>query len=221
MKQISYWAHSHKTAARIILILLYIPINMAGLWTGYLLQEAGITLTANFIYTIFALVLAVYFFYPAKASYYKRKFFEGVMITCTYLMICFYGNQLNIPTPVLPFANSTQAVSYTINHAVIQPASNDPGKTLTKKELRKELKHSLQQKKEMTKGWKIALIILSILVAAGLIYVLLYLSCSIACSGSEALAVIVFLIGTAAVIFGLIKLINHIRGKKRRREKLG
>lgn len=219
MKQISYWARSHKTAARIILILLYIPLNIAGLVTGYLLQETGITLTANFIYTLCILVLAVYFFYPAKATYYKRKIFEGVIITCTYLMICFYGNQLSNPAQVFPFSNSTQAVSYTINHRVIQPVSNDPGKTLTKKELRKELKQSLQQKKEMAKGWKIALIILSILVAAGVIYLFLVLGCSIACSGSEALAIVVVLLGSAATIFGLIKLINLIRGKKRRREK--
>jgi len=219
MKQISYWARSHKTAARIILILLYIPLNIAGLLTGYLLQETGVSFTANFIYTLIILVLAVYFFYPAKATYYKRKIFEGVMITCTYLMICFYGNQLNNPAPVFPFSSSTQAVSYTINHRGIQPVSNDPGKTLTKKELRKELKQSFRQKKEMKKGWKIALIILTILVAAGLIYVFLALGCAIACSGSEALAIVVVLLGSAATIFGAIKLIQYISGKKRRKEK--
>lgn len=85
-----------------------------GLLTGYLLQETGISLTANFIYSIYILVLAVYFFYPEKAAYYKRKLFEGVMVTCTFLMICFYGNQLNNPTPVFPFSNSTQAVTYII-----------------------------------------------------------------------------------------------------------
>ncbi len=219
MKQISYWARSHKTAARIILILLYIPLNIAGLVTGYLLQETGITLSANFIYTLIIIVLAVYLFYPAKATYFKRKFFEGVMITCTYLMICFYGNQLNNPTPVLPFANSIQAVSYTIHHTAIPSVNKIAGKTLTIKELRKELKKAFQQKKEMKKGWKIALIILSILVAAGLILLLVVLSCTIACNSSEALAIIVFILGTAAIIFGLLKLIQFISGNKRTKEK--
>lgn len=219
MKQISYWAHSHKTAARIILILLYIPLNIVGLLTGYLLEETGMHLTANFMYTLVIIVLAVYIFYPQKATYYKRKFFEGVVITSTFLMICFYGNLLNKPTPVFPFSNSTQAVSYTVNHSVIQSVNKDPGKTLTIKELRKELKKAFSQKKEIKKGWKITLIILSILVAAGLILLLVALSCSIACNGSEALAIIVFLIGTAAVIFGVLKLIQYISGNKRRREK--
>jgi len=71
----------------------------------------------------------------------------------------------------------------------------------------------------MKKGWKIALIILTILVAAGLIYVFLALGCAIACSGSEALAIVVVLLGSAATIFGAIKLIQYISGKKRRKEK--
>ena len=69
----------------------------------------------------------------------------------------------------------------------------------------------------MKTGWKIALLILTILVAAGLIYLFLVLGCSIACSGSEALAWVVIILGPAAVIFGAIKLIRHISGKKRRR----
>ena len=66
---------------------------------------------------------------------------------------------------------------------------------------------------------KIVLIFLAVVVAAGLLYVLAALACTISCSGAEALAVIVALVGTFGIVFGAIRLIQAILGKKRRKKR--
>ncbi|TWI81559.1 hypothetical protein IQ13_2577 [Lacibacter cauensis] len=49
MKQVSYWASKHVTAARLIIILLYIPLNILGYITGSLLWDVQIELTPLFL----------------------------------------------------------------------------------------------------------------------------------------------------------------------------
>jgi hypothetical protein len=92
-------------------------------------------------------------------------------------------------------------------------------RTLSRKELRGELKTALQQKKQGSKNagddtWLIILIILGALLAT---YLLLALACEISCAGSDAGAIAVSVIGLAGIIWGTIALIKSVKRKALKR----
>jgi hypothetical protein len=98
---------------------------------------------------------------------------------------------------------------------------DENGNMLKWKERKKLLKHQIREIKKAndpSKGEKVLLVILSILVALGLLYLVAALSCSIACSGSEAIALLVAIGGTAGVILLLIFVIRAIYGKRRKKK---
>ena len=221
MKQLSYWAKLHPKTARLTIILLYIPMNLIAYLLGSLLWDAGIQLTTLFLQSIVFLVLALFVFYPAKASFLKRKIFHGSMALCTFLMICFYGNQINHPNPNIFIFNSTQAVSNTtVSEYPVQSEISKSKKEnrQLKKELRKQLKKS-EDRKPLKTWAKFVLILLTMLVAAGLLVILASLSCSLSCNGAEALAIIVLLAGAFGIIFGAARLTQLILGKQRKKKR--
>lgn len=221
MKQLSYWAKLHPQAARLLIILLYIPVNITAYLLGSLLWDAGIQLTTLFLQSIVFLVLALFVFYPAKASFLKRKIFHGSMALCTFLMICFYGNQINHPNPNIFIFNSTHAVSNTtVNEYPVksQISKSKKENRQLKNELRKQLKKS-EDRKPLPTWAKVLLILLTSIAGVFLLALLIYLSCSLACNGAEALAVIVFLAGLFGIFFGGYLLNQLILGKKRKKKR--
>lgn len=95
--------------------------------------------------------------------------------------------------------------------------------TFTRKEkriLRKELNHQLvvYAKAAATgnheKQSNAALIILAVLAAIGLLMAVAMLACSLACSGAEAAAILVAILGTAGVIWGTVAIIRSASRKK-------
>jgi hypothetical protein len=82
-------------------------------------------------------------------------------------------------------------------------------------QLRKNIRYIRQHYRQASGGEKAALIILSILVALALLYVVMALSCGIACSGSEGLALFVALLGTGLIVFLLVWVIKSINRKDR------
>ena len=84
-------------------------------------------------------------------------------------------------------------------------------KVLLKQQLR-----SIRRADEMSKGAKIVLTVLSILVALFLIGLVLALACSLSCDGSVAGAILVGVGGTALVILLFVLAIRAINGHKRR-----
>ena len=97
------------------------------------------------------------------------------------------------------------------------------GKILKWKERKKLMKEQVRRIKKdnsISEGAKVALIILTVLVALGLAILVAALSCSISCSGSEALAVIVGIVGYAAIIFLTVVIIRSIvRNAKKEKAK--
>ena len=73
-----------------------------------------------------------------------------------------------------------------------------------------EIRKAYRQDKN---GKRITLVTLSIVIAVILTFLLAALSCEIACSGAEALAIIVFISGLAGIIFGLVGVIKSINRK--------
>lgn len=223
MKQLSYWAKLHPKTARVSIILLHIPLNIAGIVTGLLLFDLNVSMGQAFIYSLITITLLLFLFERKKTPYYTRKFLHLTMAVCTYLLFVFAGNQVHQPKPYFPFSQSVNAVGTSLLSTTIskplQAKEKKPQKKLSRKES-KNLFLKVDEKVNNLPLWaKIVLIFLAVVVAAGLLYVLAALACTISCNGSEALAVIVALVGTFGIVFGAIRLIQAILGKKRKKKR--
>ena len=214
---------------RLLIGLLYIVINLLGLFLGDLLFSANIVLTTLFIYLPIGLLFAGALMYPSKEKkhsyknfYRQQKTADLVLAVSTFLFIVYGGNLLN-KTSYTSFTGA-YATTFSIpsSQSVNTPASIHPKedakatskKPFSKKELKKKLKNKWKEfrknYKESTKGEKTALIILSVIIAAGLLLLLAGLSCEISCSGSEGAAIAVGLLGTGLIIFLLVRVIQRI-----------
>lgn len=227
MKQISFWAHDHKVSARIAIILIYLLLNISGLFIG------DILFSMDFVLPVWLLVLACMLtvtgtiLYPLKKSkhlylnYYNRqKFADGLLVTATFIFIVFTGNQFNNAKE--NFIGRAFAINIIPDSSTeVSPNTSVDKKSLTKKQQRKSFKNWIKSirksYKNQDKSGKIIVIILVVIGAIALSYLMIGLGCSIACSGAEALGYIVGIIGVAGVIFGAVKLIQRItRGKPKK-----
>lgn len=240
MKQISYWAKSHKLEARITIVICYIILNVLAIITGYLLQQIGLSLLPVFLFCCFMIFMIAIIVYPSKylkglhlsysAFYNLQKTCDFIIVSCTFCMIAYLSNrpenlfrfypQVNasviIHTPKDNMAKPYKSISDF--YSSLKGKGGNSLKWKERKRLLKEQVKSIKKDKDLSDGEKISLIILSVLVAIGLFYLVLGLSCSLSCSGSDAAAAIVGLGGTALIIFLLILAIRAITGNKRKRK---
>ena len=82
--------------------------------------------------------------------------------------------------------------------------------------LKTQLKE-IRKADDMSKGEKVALIILSVIVALGLLALVGSAACTLSCNGSDAAALIVAIGGTALVVWLLISVIRRINSKTRKK----
>ena len=229
MRKISTWARRHIMLTRLLIGLLYIVINLLGLFLGDLLFSANVVLTTLFIYLPIGLLFAGVLMYPSKERkhsyknfYRQQKTADLVLAVSTFLFIVYGGNLLN-KTSYTSFTGayattfsipSSQSVNTSTSIHPKEEAKATSKKPFSKKELKKKLKNKWKEfrkhYKESTKGEKTALIILSVIIAAGLLLLLAGLSCEISCSGSEGAAIAVGLLGTGLIIFLLVRVIQRI-----------
>ena len=238
MKQISYWAKEHPWAARIIIIACYIGINITGLITGYLLNELSLSLSSLFLFIVILIFLAGVISYPSRtwrgstlskeACYVRRKSFDFLLIACTFFMIVYCGNHFNqLP---LNFATSEAAIVFTPARSADSSVKgyksiesfkasmkNSEGKKLkwkARKKLLKKQLNEIEMAPELSTTEKILLTILSLAIAFGLFYLLAALSCSISCGGAEGLAIVVAVVGLAAIVLLLVWAFRKIYRKR-------
>lgn len=211
MKRISFWASKHKMPTRIFIVLAYIPLNFLAIYLGSLLAESNFFFSPSFIYSVFILFITTVFLYNNRFSYYKRKLADFTLGLLTFLGICYYGNQVSNQTPVFPFSGLTVAVSLSNHSKLKETKEANPFKEKISKKEFKNLKKNIREQKENGSGKNVLLIVLTILLALGLLYLLAILSCSIACNGSEALAWIVLLFGTFGIVFLTFRIIRRIK----------
>ncbi|MGH2564923.1 MAG: hypothetical protein ACRDE5_10435, partial [Ginsengibacter sp.] len=94
------------------------------------------------------------------------------------------------------------------------------GNQLKWKERRKLLKEQVREIKksnELSKGDKIFLTILSVIIASGLLILVASLACNLSCNGSGAAAVAVGLGGAALIFFLFTLAMRGIHGKKKKK----
>ncbi len=222
MKQVSYWASRHIAAARLIIILLYIPLNILGYITGSLLWDLKIELAPSFINTVTILVIFLFICYRKRASFVQKKLLQFTMGVCSFCIICFYGNQARTPDLYLPFSNTTQAVSIIEKEhsSVVKEKIKTKKETRQlKKEVRKKFRKAVTDEEEMKPWVKILLIVLAVVVAVLLLYGLALLACTLSCNGAEAAAWLVGILGLAGILGGLFFVIRGIIGRKKKTKK--
>jgi len=239
MKKISVWAKHHPWTARIIIVVSFILLNVLGFTTGLLLHDSGIYLPLAVLLFFACLYATGFIAYPFKTKngkyrlgasrYVRQKTCDILLAGSTYLMIVYCGNhkeilfRYSIPfnralasNTILPKDSTLK--TYKSIAAFKSSIKDVNGKLHSWKERKKLLKEQvsgIKKANDLSDGAKTALIILSVLLALGLIYVVAALACTLSCDGSEVAAVVVGIGGTGLVIFLLILVIRSILGKKR------
>lgn len=238
MKKISFWAKCHKQAARMIIIISFMILSAAGVITGTLLNELGISIPASGLLLILSIYFVSILYYPSQLQkkipagrfYHWQKTCDFALALSGFLIIVYVSNDKfrtlhNIPiqkaaasTSSLPSDSSQK--SYKSISAFSASLKNNEGKKLKLKERKKLLKEQVRAIKnstDLSKGGKIALIILSVIVALGLLYLVAALACGLSCNGSAGAAVLVAIGGTALVAYLLVIVIRAINQKQRKK----
>jgi hypothetical protein len=238
MRKISLWAKHHPWLARIIIIVSFIVLNVLGFTTGLLLHDASIFLPVAALLFFICLYATGFIAYPFKnenrkyrtvaSRYVRQKTCDILLAGSTFLMIVYLGNHKEIlfrysfpfnealaSNTILPGDSAVKTYKSIAAFSSFMKDAN--GKSLTWKERKKILKEQVRVIKkadDLTDGAKAALIVLSVLVALGLLYLIGVLACSLSCGGSDVAAIIVAIGGAGLVIFLLIVVIRKILKKK-------
>lgn len=238
MKKISYWAKHHVWQSRLLIVTIYILLFGLGLSTGKLLRESKIDLSQMFFIGCIVGTVVLWILYPEKslkhhisssAFYVRRKLFDFLLGSVTFLMILYVGNnwkQLFLNQTANAFSivhnpkDSSVKNNPLINNFIESINAKDVSSLSQKEKLRiiKKQLRTINNDKETSKGDKTGLIILSVIIALGLLYGLAALSCSIECSGSGGLALLVALGGTLLIIVLLVLVIKRITKGKPKKE---
>lgn len=231
MKSISKWAANHKALARIYIVAIYFLLNLVGIFTGDLFHSMGIIFNSLFLFIALTISITGLIFYPSKRNkyfiknfYLKQKIADCLLVSATFLFIVYTGNSFSNFQRNASASSAFGFVNISSPAAELVPGNGYKKEPhLSKKQLRKNIRSIVKdirkKYKESTNTEKTIYIILAVLAAAALGYLLAGLACSISCSGSEALAYVVFFVGLGAIVFGLVKLIQRIsRGKPNREE---
>lgn len=232
MKAISFWAKYNPWKARTIIVLLHIILTAIACWIGIEVFSFGITFPAFLLYFFVMAFISAAAFYPSvkKKNYLRQKACDFTLAASTFCMIVSLSNNRTVSTTIF---NTTHASSHTPVTAgkekptaqeILASLKDRDKSTLTKTEkriLKKEFKDQIKiyAKAKLTGNKKAAgdagLIILAIVAALGLLSLLAVLSCSVSCNGSEGAAIVIAVLGSAAIILGLILVIKRInRGPK-------
>ncbi len=226
MKKISIWASQHKWLSRIIIIISYCLINSIGLFLGDALHGSDFVIPSLWVYAAGFLFIAGCIIYPSKKEkaryknfYRRQKRTDLFLISLSFLLVICFSNHYNVQRAQTPFyfAYAGAAEVSPIKSTFIGETSIDPSpkkKTSLIKQWKKKLRENIRtirrEYKDASPGERTALIVVTILVAILLLYVVAALSCSLTCAGSDALAVMVLLLGTGLIVFFAVRVIKSI-----------
>lgn len=239
MKRLSLWAKSHKQAARISIVISFMLLTVLGIITGRLLSGLGIVLSSAIMSFFIAGYLLGIIAYPSKslkgkkisahAFYIRQKSCDLLLAGSTFCMLIFLSNRpdrlfnglLTIHAasiPIVPASKDSSIKTYKSIRDFAASLKDGNGKPLAwklKKQLLKEQVRAIKKADNMSKGDKAGLIILSVIVALGLLFLVGALACNISCNGSEGAAIVVTVLGAGLVVFLFILALRSINGKKK------
>lgn len=243
MRKLSLWAKHHKQAARLIIISSFVLLTIIGYYTGSWMNDLAISLPGTILFIALISYIAGVMAYPqrpvskkiskTKSFYIRQKICDTGLAVSTFLLIVYLANHPGtfihsfVPanavsgnTLVLPKDSSAKTYK-TIREfsASIKDKDGNLLKWKERKKLLKEQVRSIKKADNLSKGDKAGLIVLSVIVALGLVLLVGALACELSCSGSEGAALLVGIGGTALIIFLLVITIRAIKkGKKEPKE---
>ncbi len=244
MRAISLWAYYHKMATRFIIAFIHFSLILAAMMlAGYWQQTETVvsTLLLNVVACV-AVLLSVAAhvlhkkrkwsgWHPIGYAVVRFKYFMVVIATFTAVLTWFYTN-----SHIRYDSSTTLQGSFVTQEAkkMQKPVWKDYGdemkyyndlqqyyKTLSRKELRAELKTMMKMHKQgRSDAGDTGLIILIILAALVATYFLLALACEVSCAGSDAGAIAISVVGLAGIIWGTIALIKLVKRKSKQKADL-
>ena len=232
MKRISFWAYHHKWTARFLIVFSLFIINCIGLFLGDALVVAKFIVPSLWVYGLAFLFIVAFVNYPAKKEksryqnfYRRQKGSDLLLLSTTFLLIINYGNHYQLQRNQSPFhftyasASEIRENSLSATEIPIVPSTKKKPSLIKqwKKKLKENIRTIRKEYKEASPGERAALIVLTLIVALALLFLVLNLSCSLSCSGSDGAALVVALLGTALIVFFAVRVIKRInRGKPRK-----
>lgn len=234
MYRLSLWGRQNVWTARILIVVSYLLLNVLGWALGEQLALNGMYLSTPHFYAGTALVLVAFFAYPSKSRkrdykhfYRFQKTCDGVLVAGTFVLIVCLAQPQSLPQPWMGLqAGATEVVPTPPVKGTVQKKSifrkvaNGALQWLgvdkaIQKKIQKNAQRLLYEYKRSSTGGKIALIVLTVLVAVALGILVLGLSCSLSCNGSDAAAILVGVLGLGLIVFLSVKVIQRItRGPK-------
>lgn len=238
MKQLSAWAKINPYSTRFIIVIIHILLFNLGIYTGISLYNLGVMFPLSTLYGLTICFIILAFLYPVgkqwanklqKKDYYVvRKSFDFLVATCSFVMVVlvannslnsYYGETVNASL----YEKEVDKTKNPNAQEILASLSHRDKSSLTMSErriLKKEFKRLLplyvkaKLRKDDDTAGKIALTLLAIIGAVGLLYLVAALACNLSCTGSEGAAILVSLLGLIGVIFLLIIVIRKIYNKK-------
>jgi uncharacterized membrane protein YeaQ/YmgE (transglycosylase-associated protein family) len=234
MKRISFWAGTHVTIARLLIVIIRILLAVLAFYTGMKLNKMQIILPANAIYpaTLLILLLTILAYptrrktsFSKKWTYVKQKTCDFILPLGSFLFITTMVNNADLVSSYSPAYGSEIIKNPTAQEILASGKTKESLTRIEKKILKKEFYKQLKiyaaakitgDKAKSGEAWKI---ILAIIGAVGLLFLLASLACSLSCNGSDAAAVIVGILGLVGIIWAFVSLTKRIhRGPKKPRE---
>lgn len=223
MKSISYWASRHLWPARLLLVAGHVVLTLLAIFVGKSLMHLNASLPFYLFYLLILPFAGAWLLHPGghgSNTYARRKWCEGTAGAIGFLLVvCLAGQRLPARGGV-DVAWASTAIEYPAKNHQVQQHAVDKKPLLQKKKGRQQLREKVRALRQAYRqgplGTKIALILLALLVALSLLFVLTLLSCNIACAGLEALAFIVALVGTTAVVYSFIGVVKSINRRYHR-----
>jgi len=230
MRKLSFWAKDHPVYARIIIVFSHITLVWMAYFLGRQLSASGIVLPlfwTYFLMTAFFVVVACYPYKKNSKNYFKRKLCDFIVTGCSFFLTVCFTTLLDKPFTLYQTANAAAEVKpspYKYGEAkrLLEQFEKGEKTKFTGKEkriIKKEFKYQLLQYgkakligNKSEEGQALAILLVCI-AAVGLFFLVGSLACGIACNGSEAAAWIVFILGTAGIVWGTIAAIRAIKRK--------
>ena len=219
-RAISYWGKDHPTLTRLILILLNGILCVLALALGLLAFLYEVEIPESIKYILAGLAVLSLLIYPSKYanihfikySYWQRKRMDFILSFLGFLLLATLFNGFLSGTSKLNEESAyAQQVVYkpkTFKEKWKQKVDGFPmvkEYRAFKKQIKQEarlLKKELKASNQNDESWKAIVLTLLILIGAYLTgSFIALLACSLACNGSEALALIVLVFGWLAVIY--------------------
>ncbi len=210
-QQLSHWAKKNPWKTRGLIGIAQIGMGVSAFSLGNYLYETGMMIPDYARLSAAGMFAVAAIFYPSTYhangspafSYLRRKFHDAALFTTGAMLTIYAGNhcQLTIqPTHSVQIVSSTSAPKQKIfslkfaNHQI----------SVVKKEFESRLKeHFEDPKRGMTRGQKVALVIIVSLAFAFATVGVAAISCNLSCSGNEAASIAVLIAGIAIIAWGL------------------